>query len=346
MGGIFLKALVLEEVKKVVVKEVPDPIINDDSVLIHVKSNGVCRSDWHFWSGHVPIQQPIMGHEFSGIVEEVGKNVKNFKKGDRVVVPFSGSEGTCTMCLKGHTHLCDLRLIPGVAYSGGYGEYVSVPMGDRNVRHLPEEINFRDAAALGCRFMTSYHGVVDKVKVLPGEWVAVYGCGGIGLSAINVATAIGANVIGVDINDANLEYAKVMGAIYTINSKRTNPVEAIKELTRGGADVSVDGIGIQETCVNSINSLKPLGRHLQIGSNKETDVTIPISKMIYNEIQFFTALGMPAHRYDLLLPLVEQGKLTPGKMVNREISLSEVQSAFEGMSTFTNPGTMVVTNFN
>lgn len=340
-----MKALVLEDVRKAVVKEIPEPTINDDGILIQVKANGVCRSDWHFWNGHIPTEQSIMGHEFGGIVVEVGKNIRNFKKGDRVVVPFTGSEGTCTMCMQGHTHLCDSRLVPGVAYSGGYGEYVAVPIGDRNVRHLPDEVTFRDAAALGCRFMTSYHGIIDQVKVLPGEWVAVYGCGGIGLSAINVATAFGANVIGVDINDANLDYAKRMGAVHTINSKRTNPVEAIKELTKGGADVTVDGLGIQETCVNALMSLKPRGRHLQIGSNKETDVTIPISKMIFNEISFQTALGMPAHRYDLLLPLIVQGKLSPGKMINREIALSEVQGVLEEMSSFANPGTMVVTSY-
>jgi Zn-dependent alcohol dehydrogenases len=343
-----MKALVLEDVKKCVVKEVPDPKIDDDGILVKVMANGVCRSDWHVWAGDISIHHPIMGHELSGIVEEVGKNVKKFKKGDRVIVPFSGSEGTCPHCQAGNSHLCNTPLIPGASYSGGYGEYIAVPKGDRNAIHLPEKISFTEASALGCRFMTAFHGLVDRAKVQPGEWVAVYGCGGVGLSCINVATAMGANVIGVDINDENLQLAKLMGAIYTFNSKKTDPIKEIKELTKGGVDVSVDALGITQTCVSAINSLHKGGRHLQIGVATKQEagfISIPVDYMVMNEIQFMTALGMPVHRFKDLLPLVEQGRLTPGKMVNREISLSEVNSIFEGMSNFSIKGTFVVTKF-
>ena len=265
-----------------------------------------------------------------------------------MIVPFSGSDGTCPHCLKGDTHLCDSFLIPGYAYSGGYAEYVAVPQGDRNVVHIPESISFRDAAALGCRFMTAYHGVVDQVKVLPGETVVVYGCGGIGLSAINIATAMGAAVIAVDINDGNLEIARNMGAVYTINSRNDDPVLAVQEITKGGADVSIDALGITQTCVNAINSLKKSGRHLQIGVTTKEEagyISVPINDMVMKEITFYTALGMPPHRFGSMLSLIERGRVQPGKMVNREISLSEVNDIFEGMSNFANPGTFVVTKF-
>lgn len=346
--SLIMKALVLEDVKKMSVKEIADPTIDENGVLVKVKANGVCRSDWHVWAGDIPISSPVMGHELTGIVEEVGKNVTRFKSGDRVIVPFSGNDGTCPHCLKGNTNLCDSFIIPGATYSGGYGEYVPVPLGDRNVIHLPEEVSFTDGAALGCRFMTAFHGLVDQVDLLPGEWVVVYGCGGVGLSVINIASAIGANVIGVDINEDNLQLAKSMGAMYTINSKNTNPVEAVKEITKGGADVSVDALGIPQTCVSGINSLKKAGRHLQIGvtTKKEAGfISIPVDQMVMNEIKFMTTLGMPAHRYNNLLPMVAQGRLTPGKMVTGEISLSEVNSIFEGMSNFTTKGTYVVTSF-
>jgi D-arabinose 1-dehydrogenase-like Zn-dependent alcohol dehydrogenase len=343
-----MKALVLEDVKKMSVKEVANPTIDENGVLVKVKANGVCRSDWHVWAGDIPMYSPVMGHELTGVVEEVGSNVKGYKRGDRVIVPFSGSDGTCPHCLKGNTHLCDSFIIPGATYSGGYGEYVAVPLGERNVIHLPEEVSFADGAALGCRFMTAFHGLVDRINLQPGEWVVVYGCGGVGLSVINIAAAIGANVIGVDINEDNLELAKSMGAIYTINSKHTDPIQAVKELTKGGTDVSVDALGIPQTCVSGINSLKKGGRHLQVGVTTKEEagfIPIPIDHMVMNEIQFVTTLGMPAFRYNHLLPLVAQGRLTPGKMVTREISLSEVNSIFEGMSNFTTKGTFVVTQF-
>ncbi|WP_338448318.1 alcohol dehydrogenase catalytic domain-containing protein [Niallia oryzisoli] len=343
-----MKALVVEDVKKMVVKDVPDPTIDENGVLVNVKANGVCRSDWHVWAGDLPISQGVMGHELSGIVEEVGKNVRNFKRGDRVIVPFSGSDGTCPHCQQGHTHLCDSFLVPGLAYSGGYGEYVAVPLGDRNVIHMPEEVSFTDGAALGCRFMTAFEGIVGKINVQPGEWVVVYGCGGVGLSAINIATAVGANVIGVDINESNLDLARNMGAVYTINSRENNPVEAVKELTKGGADVSVDALGISQTCVNAINSLRKKGRHLQIGVTTKEEagfISLPIDQMVMNEIRLETTLGMPAHRFKSMLPLVAQGRLNPGRMVNREVSLSEVNSIFEDMSNFATTGTFVVTKF-
>ncbi|WP_245843819.1 alcohol dehydrogenase catalytic domain-containing protein [Oceanobacillus rekensis] len=169
-----MKALVIEDVKKAVVKDLPVPEIDQDGILIKAMANGVCRSDWHVWIGDHGIIQPIIGHEFAGVVEEVGSNITNFKRGDRVIVPFSGSDGTCPHCIAGDTHLCDSFLVPGTAYQGGYGEYVAIPKGDRNAIHLPDSLNFADAAALGCRFMSAYHGVVDRVNVLPGEWLWWY----------------------------------------------------------------------------------------------------------------------------------------------------------------------------
>ncbi len=344
-----MKALVFEGIKNAKVKDVSEPTINHDGVLLKVKANGVCRSDWHKWIGDIPITNPILGHEMSGVIEEVGRNIKNFKKGDRVIVPFSGGDGTCRHCQAGNSHLCDSYVIPGTGYPGGYGEYVAVPLGDLNVMHLPEEVSFTDAAALGCRFMTAFHGVADQVKVHPGEWVAIYGCGGVGLSAVNIATAMGANVIAVDVNEENLNLAKQMGAIFTINPKDVDPIEGIKELTNGGASVSIDALGIKETCVNSIMSLNKRGRHLQIGLTTKREagyIPIPVDHMVRNEIQFITSLGMPSHRFSSMISLVAQGRLTPSKMVNREISLSEVTSIFEAMSNYSATGTFVVTKFD
>ncbi|MBD7936317.1 MULTISPECIES: zinc-binding dehydrogenase [Cytobacillus] len=343
-----MKALVIEGIKNAIVQEVPDPTIDENGVIVKVKANGVCRSDWHYWAGDIPITQKILGHEFTGVVEEVGKNVKNYKKGDRVIVPFSGSDGTCPYCLQGHSNLCHSSYIPGSTYNGGYAEYVGVPLGDRNIIPLAEEISFLDGAALGCRLMTAFHGVVDRAKVEPGEWVVIYGCGGVGLNAINIAASIGATVIGVDINPKNLELAKQMGAHVVINSKEVDPVHAVKEITGGGANVSIDALGIADTCLNGIHSLAKRGRHLQVGVTTKVEdgkIALPIDQMVMQEIQFIGTLGMPNHRFDSLLPLVLQGKITPGKMVTAEISLSEVTKIFEEMSNYNTSGTYIVTEF-
>lgn len=344
-----MKALVLEGVKKAVVKEVPVPEIDENGILVKTMANGVCRSDWHVWTGDQGIVQEIIGHEFAGIVEEVGSNIKNFKRGDRVIVPFSGSDGTCPHCIAGNTNLCDSFLVPGTAYQGGYGEYVAVPLGDRNAVHLPEALSYADAAALGCRFMTAYHGIVDKVEVLPGEKVVVYGCGGVGLSTIQVASSMGAFVIGVDINEGNLELAKKLGADYVVNSKNENPVEAVMEITKGGADVSVDALGIKETCINGINSLRKGGRHLQVGVTTQKEggfIGIPIDEMVIAEKSFITTLGIPASRFTPLLNQVALGKLNPSKMVSGHIKLSDVENIYHDMSDFKVTGTYVVTDFN
>lgn len=344
-----MKALVLEDVEKLRVADIPDPIPDEDGVVIRVMASGVCRSDWHFWVGDTRVPMPlVMGHEFAGVVEATGRRVTRLKRGDRVTVPFTGSEGTCDQCLSGHSHLCDSMLMPGITYPGGYAEYVSVPHADRNVVHLPDAIDFVSASALGCRFMTAFHGLVDRASVAPGEWVVVYGCGGVGLSAVNIASALGARVIAVDINPANLDLARQMGAVHVIDSRAEDPVHAVLDWTHGGAHVAVDALGIAQTCVNAIRSLRKRGRHLQIGMTTRAEagfIAIPVDDMIKREIQFTTAFGMPAHRFSALLPLVADGTLTPGRMVTRTVALSEVAGIFEGMKTYSHSGTYVVTEF-
>lgn len=345
-----MKALVLEGIKKLAVRDVPDAKPGALGALIRVQANGVCRSDWHAWVGDFPRPYPvIMGHELTGIVEEVMPGVTRFKKGDRVVVPFRGSDGTCMHCQRGWSNLCINPQIPGKTYAGGYAEYVGVPLADHNLVMLPEEISFTEGAALGCRFMTSFHGLVDRAELRPGEWVAVHGCGGVGLSAINIAATLGCRTIGVDVNPANLELARTMGATHVINSLETPPVAAILEITKGGVDVSVDALGIADTCLNSILSLGTGGRHVQLGLTTKNEggyVRLPVDMMVYKELKLIGSAGMPSHRFSSMLPMIVQGSLSPGKMVTREISLSEVESVFEDMTKAAATGTYVVTQFH
>lgn len=343
-----LKALVFRGNRVSEFLDYPDPTIDENGAIVKVMANGVCRSDYSMWYNENPPNAEICGHEMTGVIEEVGSNVKNFKPGDRVLVPFSGSDGTCPYCLEGHTNLCDSFLVPGATFNGGYAEYLSIPFADRNLLHLPEAISFLDGAALGCRMMTAFHGMIDRAEVKTGDKVAIFGCGGIGLSAINIASNVGATVIAVDINEENLKLAKQMGATYTINGKEENLIEQITDLSGGGVDIAVDALGNQTTAVNSLQSLRKKGKHLQIGVVKADgsgSMQIPTDLIVMKEAQFIGTLGMPIGGFPRLLNLVEQGRLQPGKMVTAEISLSEVPTIFEKMSRFETRGTYVVTDF-
>ncbi len=351
-----MKAAVFEETRKpLVVKDVPDPECAPGSAIVQVEANGICRSDWHFWSGDwtwlgLAIQSgAILGHEFCGVVLETGKDVRNFKKGDRVVVPFSQGDGTCEFCRNGSSNICLTPLMPGVSYSGGFGRLVPVPFADLNLVALPKSVEFVEAAAMGCRFMTSFHGVVDRAQVKPGEWVAVFGCGGIGLSAINVAAAIGANVIGIDLDSAKLELAKGMGAMHVVNGKKTDAVAAVVDITKGGAHVAVDALGIATTCRNAIMSLRKQGRHLQIGLTTKVEggeVPMPIDRIVLMELQLIGSLGMQASHYPAMLQMLEAGKISPKKMVTGTTNLSGINKIFDEMNTYQNVGCTVINNYS
>src|SRR6476469_10047231 len=186
-----------------ILEEVAAPQPPDTGVVIEVKAAGICRSDWHGWMGNDPdIKLPhVPGHEFAGVIAEVGRDVKNWNVGDRVTLPFVCGCGTCEQCLWGNHQVCDRQFQPGFTHWGAFAEYVAVDHADTNLVRLPEEMDFVRAASLGCRFITSFRAVVDQGKVAAGQFVAVHGCGGVGLSAIMIAKAFGANVVAVDIDD-------------------------------------------------------------------------------------------------------------------------------------------------
>jgi len=348
----MMRALLLEETgKPMVVKEVSDPALTPDGVIIKVMANGICRSDWHIWAGDANVVKEfphVLGHEFTGIVEEAGNHVRKFKKGDKVIVPVAQSDNTCPHCLGGHQNLCDNRVIPGINYWGGYSQYVHVPNADGNLVTLPETMNFVSAASLGCRFVTAYHGIVDQVKVQAGEWVVIHGCGGVGLSAIQLASSLGAKVIAVDIGEDKLEIAKQLGAHITVNGAQNNPVEAVREITRGGADVSVDALGISDTCQNAILGLGKRGRHLQIGLTTKKEkgfISLPIDMMVAKEIQLVGSSGMPTSRYPAMFNLIDSLNIDPSKLVTERVSLDEAYQVIAGMSEYTNLGISVVDRF-
>ncbi len=335
-----------EEAPKVVTVDDPTPEVH--GVVLKVEATGVCRSDWHGWMGHdTDIDLPhIPGHELAGIVEAVGKDVTNWKVGDRVTVPFVGGCGSCPECHAGHQQVCHNQFQPGFTHWGSFAEYVGIHQADLNLVSLPESMDFATAASLGCRFATSFRAVVDQGKASAGQWVVVRGCGGVGLSAVMIANAVGANVIAIDINDEKLALAKALGAVATINGASVADVpEAVIELTKGGAHVSLDALGHPVTCFNSIANLRPRGKHVQVGLMLADHATpqVPMSKVIGQELEILGSHGMQAHRYGAMLDMVESGKLDPARLVGDQISLAEAPEALMNMDKFQSVGATVIT---
>ncbi|MEO1019107.1 MAG: alcohol dehydrogenase catalytic domain-containing protein, partial [Pseudomonadota bacterium] len=214
-----MKAAVLESFDApLVMHRLPSPEPTGRGAVIRVHANGICRSDWHAWKGHWPGLFPlphVLGHEMAGVVEEVGSEVMRFRQGDRVIVPFIGGDGGCHWCQLGLPNLCNHPVMPGFKSWGAYGEYVAVDHADHNLIALPESITYKAAAGMGCRYMTAFHAVIERARAAAGEWLVVYGCGGVGLSVIEIAASIGAAVIAVDINAEKLDVAKRLGAVAT-----------------------------------------------------------------------------------------------------------------------------------
>ena len=332
------------------IEQLPDPTPRDDAVVLRVMASGVCLSDWHGWQGNDPdIKLPhVPGHELAGVVVSVGNEVTKWQVGDRVTVPFVGGCGKCPECRSGNHQVCDFQFQPGFTHWGSFAEYVAIHYADVNLVRLPEEMEFQTAASLGCRFATSFRAIVDQGKVTAGQWVVVHGCGGVGLSAIMIASALGANAVAVDISDDKLLLASELGAVATLNASEIgNLAAAVRDLTGGGAHVSVDAIGNAEVCFNSIDSLRKRGRHVQIGlmvghSNK---ARIPMDKVLANELQIVGSHGMQAHRYVEMLDMISAGKLLPEKLIGRTIGLEESIEALTSMSEFKSNGVTIITAF-
>jgi D-arabinose 1-dehydrogenase-like Zn-dependent alcohol dehydrogenase len=339
-----------------VVQEVPDPECPPDGAVLRVGANGVCRTDWHLWTNDwswrgLAITPPfVLGHEFSGVIEEVGREVRGWKKGDRVIFPMNPGEGTCEWCRSGNQHICDsgAQLVPGVSYWGAFAEYVAVRYADVNLVRLPDSLSFVDSAGMACRYMAAFHGLSDQANVQGGEWVVVHGCGGMGLSAVQIAAAVGAKVIAVDVQAAALAAAREVGAMHVIDAKTTDPVEAVKTLTHGGAQVSVDALGIETTCRNSVLCLRKRGRHVQLGhtTRKEAGyVPLPIDVILLNELRLYGTFGMQGQRYGTMLAMCESGLLEPGKVVSRTIGLEDITDVLEAMADYDTTGIVVVDRF-
>lgn len=347
-------AVMVDFRKPLEVRDLPDPRPGPYDAVVRVEACGICRSDWHVWNGDwtwmgLQVQLPrVLGHEFGGVVEEVGSEVRSFKPGDRVTVPFHLACGRCHHCYSGRSNLCMAYGVIGVAMDGGYARKALVPNADVNLVRLPDNVDFLTAAALGCRFMTAWHAVADRADVRPGEWVAVFGVGGVGLSAVQIASALGARVVAVDISEEKLERARREGAVAAVNAREGNVHRRVKEATEGGADVTIDALGSSSIVLPALLSLRKGGRHIQVGLTSQDDkgmVTVPVDGMVMLETEIRGSLGCPVTSYPSLLAMVSTGRLDPKRLVTRTVAVEEASQVLEQMTEFATTGFNVITRW-
>jgi len=346
-----LKALIYDKFQgPIQLLNVKDPTPKNNGVVLKVTATGLCRSDWHGWMGHDPdiVLPHVPGHELAGTIVAKGKNIQNFKLGDRVTVPFVCGCGTCVQCSSGNHQICNNQSQPGFTHWGSFAEYVRLDFADTNLVKIPEEISDITAATLGCRFITAYRAVVEQAKIKGGQYLAVHGCGGVGLSAIMIANALGAQVIAIDIDGDTLEFAKAIGAVGTIKAgQRTDVVAELKEMTKGGAHASIDALGSATTCFNSVAGLRKQGRHVQVGlmAGKDSNPRIPMDMVIAKELELLGSHGMQAFKYPEMLEMILNGKLRPEKLIEKTITLEAAKTALPAMDSFKNTGVVVIDSF-
>lgn len=328
------------------IEDVPEPVIDPDGAIIRVEATGLCRSDWHGWIGHDPdIRLPhVPGHEFAGTIEAVGADVTHWRPGDRVTVPFVCACGACPRCLAGDNQVCDAQYQPGFSGWGSFAELVAIRRADLNVVLLPSSMDFVTAASLGCRFATSYRAVMAQGRVRAGEWVAIHGCGGVGLSAVQIAVAAGARVVAIDVSAAALAAAAAQGAEELVDGNVPDVADAVVDATGGGAHLSIDALGSVETCLASIRGLRKRGRHVQVGLMLAGAATppVPMDRVVAWELEILGSHGMAAHEYPEMLARVADGRLRPDRLVGRTIALDAVPEALVAMGVPSTGGGMTV----
>jgi alcohol dehydrogenase len=341
-----MRAVVMDRIGGVLeVREVPDPSPSAGGVVVEVRATGLCRSDWHAWAGHDDITLPhVPGHELAGVLVAVGSGVSKWSAGDRVTVPFAEGCGHCEWCQSGNAQVCPHQKQPGFTHWGSFAEYVALYAADANLVALPPAVSFEAAASLGCRFATAYRALTGRARLAAGEWVTVVGAGGVGLSAVMIAKAIGAHVIAVDRHVGALDAANAVGADHVIlsgapgsdapgsdapgsDAPAAGDVPArVHELTGGGSHVAVDAVGSEETCADSILSLRRRGRHVQVGLLPPVDgrpPRVPMERVIGWELDLLGSHGMAAADYPGMLALIERDELRPHELIEQIVGLDD-----------------------
>lgn len=331
-------------------QRVPDPDPEPHGAVLRVAATGICRSDWHGWMGHDPdIALPhVPGHELSGTVAAVGREVRRWRAGDRVTVPFVCGCGSCGPCRAGQQQVCDRQTQPGFTHWGSYAEYVRIDHADINLVSLPDSLDFVTAASLGCRFATAWRAVVAQGRLREGEYLAVHGCGGVGLSALMIGAAFGGRTVAVDIDRDRLATAASLGAKVVDATSVDDVPAAIRDLSEGGAHVSLDALGSEATCLNSILCLRKQGRHVQVGLMVADyrSPPLPMDRILSDELEIRGSHGMQAHAYPDMLDMIAAGRLDPARLVASRLSLADAAAGFADERYLRGSGICVIEHFD
>lgn len=349
-------AMVMEEIgRPLSLERVADPTPDPLSVVLAVDAVGVCRTDWHLWRGDwdwlgITVEAPrVLGHECAGTVVAVGSAVTGLDVGQRVVAPFHVACGQCSACLAGRNNICATADYLGSGIDGGFAQYIHVPRAEVNCRRLPDTVSAHAAAMLGCRYGSAFHALTDVAQLRAGEWIAVTGAGGgVGTSAVQLATAMGVNVVAVDLTEDKLRLAASAGASVTVLGGHPDAADQVLDATGGGVDVSI-GATSDSACVTAgISILKAGGRHVQIGmtdAQQQGRVPLPLDDLVAREIHVAGASGIPHRSLDELIRFVASGRCDPEALITSRLDLAEVNSALRAMDGAGTPGFTVVDSF-
>lgn len=343
-----MRAAILKAYREdLVIEQVPDPVCEADGVVLRLLACGICRSDWHGWVGEHPRVKPgaIPGHEYCGEVVEAGP-LSRWQVGDRVIAPFILACGQCPECQSGQTTICKSQRVPGFGEPGAYAEYISVPRA-HNLARLPEAISPVLAAGLGCRVTTAWHALTGRADLRAGEWLAVHGTGGIGLSALILGRALGARVVVVDVVAEKLSHALSLGAEAAFDAREGDVAARIVEATGGGAHVSIEALGIEATANASIDCLRPLGRHVQVGlpTGHTARMEIHMNAVYMKQLALYGTRGMPAWKYPSLLDMITRGVVDMSPLIARTVPLSRASAELRAFDGPMPPGVAVIDDF-
>lgn len=324
--------------------ELPEPLAPPGGVVVRVEATGLCRSDWHGWMGHdddITAFPHVGGHEFAGRIAALGEGVDAFAVGDRVTAPFVQACGDCATCREGSGQICPNQRQPGFTDPGSFAEFVVVRAASTNLVRLPDAVPAAHAAALGCRVATAFRAIVHRARLQPGEWLAVFGCGGVGLAAIQIGVALGARVVAVDTAPGSRERAEQLGAEAVLDA--AGAPEAIAALTGGGAHVSVDALGSASTVDAALGSLRRHGRHVQVGLLPGT-TALQLGRVISFELDVLGSHGMAAADYAELLAWVAGRRLDLGALLvpGPPLGLAEAAPALMRMGEVASGGVLIV----